>query len=706
MIRLAALAGALALALPGGAGAAPPDGAASAEVVEVPLSEAARALTEIRQAFRIRGDRRIAAARVLLDLDGPGERPAALDVRVNDGQVAHLGREALRGRVELPVDAALLGDRNQVALGLPARRDRACRAARGAWEFLRSAAVEVTTVPAELPDDLALLPLPFVDRDVDAIGTVPIVLGGAPTLERVRLAALAASWFGLLSGVPLRFAVEGDALPPRSALVLVDGEGAARALGLAPPDGPSIRVEDHPALGAAAKLVVVGGRTPDELRAALLRLAQGRTLLAGDAVALPPPERDAPARPYDAPRWVPPGRAVRLGDLTRGGEVALEAPEGGAVAVRFRIAPDLWIWPDETVPLDLRWTERLPGGAAPPEVDVELNGEFLARLPRPSVADEVGSGSVRLPVPRARLRGFDELVFRVRPAGSAGGCPELAGRPAEVRISPDSTLHVEGGARHAVLPDLSTFLYDGFPMSRVADLGETLAIVPDAPTPAEVATLLSIVAHLAAVTGRAATRLAIETPPALSPGALRDRDLLLVGSAGREPWSALARARWPLDLGADAPLVRRPEGASLALELLAGAPTRVDIARARHVLTGLRRFAVVEEIASPVTPGRTAVLVTATSEGEMPSVSDLLGPADSTTPAGDLLVAGDEGRWMFRVGPEFGTGALPGFLRLRWFLSREWLLLVPGLVLGALLAAAPLRLALSRRERERREGRR
>jgi hypothetical protein len=517
----------------------------------------------------------------------------------------------------------------------------------------------------------------------------------------VRLAALAAGWVGLLAGVPLRFEVDADRIPARSAIVLVDGAASAQALGLPPPARRAIRVVDHPALGAAAKLVVVEGRDRDELREALVRLAQGRTFLAGEAVALPPPDHDAPARAYDAPRWIPPGRPVRFGDLPGGDRLVVDGAQG-ETAVHFRIAPDLWVWPDESVALDVRWSERVPAGARAAELDLELNGEFLARLPRASLDEGVGTGRVQLRVPRVRVRGYNELALHVRVPDAASGCADARDARRQVRLSPDSALHVERAGRHAVLPDLSTFLYDGFPMSRVADLGETVAVLPDRPSPAEVGTLLSIVAHLASVTGRAGTRLAVETSATARADALRDRELLLVGAAGREPWGVLSRARWPLELG-EAPEVRRPAGSSVALEVLSGAPGRIEIARARRVLAGLGRFAAVEEIGSPAARGRSAVLVTATSDADMPSMAELLGHADSTTPAGDLLVAADEGRWMFRVGPEFGTGELAPFTRVRWFVSRHWLLLLPGLALGAFLLALPVRSALSERGRARLE---
>jgi hypothetical protein len=90
--------------------------------------------------------------------------------------------------------------------------------------------------------------------------------------------------------------------------------------------------------------------------------------------------------------------------------------EGAAPAtlsLRFRVAPDLWIWPADALTLDLGWSERLPAGVEPPRLDVEVNGYFLATLPRPPGPGEHASRA-RLRIPREHMRGFNELLVHVR----------------------------------------------------------------------------------------------------------------------------------------------------------------------------------------------------------------------------------------------------------------------------------------------------
>jgi hypothetical protein len=97
-----------------------------------------------------------------------------------------------------------------------------------------------------LPNELALLPLPFFDRGFDSKATVPVVLARRPSPDDVRVAALVASWFAVDAPIPLRFAAHVGALPDSRAIVLVAGADDAARLGIEVPAGPLVRMVDHP----------------------------------------------------------------------------------------------------------------------------------------------------------------------------------------------------------------------------------------------------------------------------------------------------------------------------------------------------------------------------------------------------------------------------------------------------------------------------
>jgi len=252
--------------------------------------------------FAARADEELTGATVRLTVDGMEK----VEVRVNDEPVAVLS--GVSGTREIPVPRELLAERN--SLGLRLRDgDGTCVARPSAWRALRNVSVALEADPTPLPDDLALLPLPFFDRGYDADATVPIAFA---SVDEASLAALAASWFAVDAPIPLTFEAHVGSLPDSRALVLAAGSLEAARFGLPPPAGPSVRMIDHPLHpGSNAKLVVVAGRNRTELATALHALAAGPRRLAGREVKLSAVATKAAAPAGEAPRWVGTGAEVR-----------------------------------------------------------------------------------------------------------------------------------------------------------------------------------------------------------------------------------------------------------------------------------------------------------------------------------------------------------------------------------------------------------
>jgi hypothetical protein len=662
--------------------------------------------------FAARADEELTAATLHLAFTPPGPgRPRlhGVEVIVNSRRVALLSADAVEAAGgaahQIAIPAELLAPRNQLQLRLLVRPDGACAATPGVWRAVSEIRLALETAPVPLPDELALLPLPFLDRDFDAATRVPLVLGGEPSAERVRAAALVARWLAVDAPIPVELDAQLGGLPDGRAVVLVSGSDEAARLGLAPPLGPEIRMTDHPRRPQSnEKLLVVAGRDAAELRTAAERLASGRAPLVGARVALAPAAPPTPALAGAAPRWVPSERAVPFAEYPGTRVLAHEGSSPATLSVRFRVPPDLFIWPAEFVTLDLGWSERIPEGAAPPRLDVEMNGFFLATLPQPDGAGH-HERRARLRIPREHMRGFNELLVHVRhadPDPCAQGRTEArpTGGGPRVEIAPDSVLHIEGLSRFAVLPDVSLFAFDGYPFTRLADLGETAVVLPSRPAPQELSALLSILARLAQFTGRAdlrATFVAADAPDA----ELRGKDLLVVAAA---PGSPLLR-RWsnvlPVSFDAGRAHVRRHADLRANLELLGGLGPLLDARRAAELASGAASPAAIAAIESPLSPGRSAVFVTAASAAQLPRFGEFLGYAESRARGGDLLLQSPQGRWMFRLGGTFGRGELDRWTRLRWFLAGHWLALVPLLACGAFLIALEARRHLAARIRAR-----
>jgi endo-1,4-beta-D-glucanase Y len=644
--------------------------------------------------FIARADEELTAARVRLAV-GQGVAPA-LEVLVNEERVAIFAEGELQpGAVrELEIKRSLLADRNSLTVRLRDKEGR-CVAHPDAWRPLQSVGVTLQASPVPLPDELALLPIPFFDRGYDAEATLAVVLGPAPSAADARLAALVAQWFAIDAPIPLHFEAHAGALPDSRAVVLLSGAADAARLGLAAPDGPSVRMIDHPRFpGSNVKLLVIGGRDREELRSAVESLVARKQKLAGQEVRLPPATPEPPAAPYSAPRWVPSDRAVPFAEYPEGGVLAHEGNSPATLSLRFRVAPDLFLWPSELVALDLSWSEKIPEGSVPPRLDVELNGYYVATLP------ERGSGthSIRLRIPREHMRGFNELLVHVHyPDPDPCSAAIARGTPPRVAIEGDSTLPLEGASHFANLPDVSKFAFDGFPFTRVPDLGDTAVVLPARPALAELSMLLSVMAKLAQVTGRVGTRAVFESD--VSTASLNGKDLLLIGTSEDNRLAARWSDAWPLRIDGARTLIQRPGAARALVDLLGGLGPLIDERRASGLLSQARDVSAIAAIESPLTAGRSAVWITST--GTLPPFSQFLGYAESRAGGGDLLLVAGAQRSMFRIGSSFGAGQLSAWTRLRWFLANHWIALLPVLLLGALLLANVLRKLLDRKMRAR-----
>ena len=635
--------------------------------------------------FTARADEELTGAAVRVSFSTPVE---GVEVLVNDERVAFLAGESAPAR-DIPVPRTLLADRNTLSLRLRDREGR-CVARQSGWTSLRSVGVVLTSNPVPLPDELALLPLPFFDRGYDASATVPVVLPHAPSRAEVRLASLLASWFAVDAPIPLGFEAHVGELPDSRAIVLLSGPDDAAALGLDPPGGPSIRMMDHPLHPHSnVKLLVIGGRNRDELRDAVESLASRTPKLAGKEVALKQASPQPPAAPDSAPRWVPSDRPVPFSRYPGNAVLVHEGSTPATLSVRFRVPPDLWIWPAEFVLLELGYSERIPRGTAAPRLDVEMNGYFLSTLPRAH-----GTERVRLRIPREHMRGFNQLFVHVRypdPDPCAAPAAAQGGEPPRVEIAGDSVLHIENLGHFVPLPDVSAFAFDGVPFTRVPDLGETAVILPDAPAPAELSMAMSVLGQLAQITGRVGTMAAFvaasENPA--------DKDVLAIGTAEDNPLIARWTASLPLAFHGKSARVQRT---TEPIDLLGGPEPLLDAQRAEEMVSRAGDLAAIEGGESPVSPGRAAIVITGTS---IPPFSAFLGYAQSRGRAGDLLLLANGERALFRIGAAFGKGRLDGWTRARWFLSTHWLVLPPLALAGALLLAAHARRALARRMRAR-----
>ncbi len=609
----------------------------------------------------------------------------------------------------IAIPPQLMTDRNLLTLRFRLVDNMTCpEVEEGVWRIIKSIQLITEGAPLPLPNNLALLPLPFIDRDFDKESTVPVVLGPNPGEDHIQLAGVVASWFGTTVAQTLDFPVSIGDLPDSSAVVLIDNVDDATALGLPPPDGPMIRMLDHPSFpGTNLKLFLIAGTTPEELRIAVYSVAAQVAPLAGDVMHFQAMPSIAPSRPYDAPRWLPVQRDVPfaqypLTPYSGSSTLIHKGARDGTIAFRFRLAPDVWTWPTEFVDLDLGWTVELSPGTPMPRLDLDFNGVYIDTLPDLDwPRDGVGRQTIRL---RAeQLRGFNEFQLHVHYRRMGDECENDPLNESKVSIALDSALHIDRYGHYANQPDVSMFVHDGYPFTRVADLGETAVIFGPKPHASEIATFLSIVANFGSVTGRVGSRVTVLTAEHFfqQPRLQREKDLLIIGVWDSNP----LLQRWAEHM----PLVLGPSGGRVQMPVMANPFRRVwnliksyfDMERARDVLFRQRKLAAVEGFISPAYDGREAIVVTATSPALMPALSSLTGVLDTRFRSGDLLLSAGTQRWMFHIGPVHGRGTLGWWTAIRRFFALDWVLLFPGMVIGSIFIATQLRAGMGRRIRRR-----
>jgi cellulose synthase (UDP-forming) len=112
---------------------------------------------------------------------------------------------------------------------------------------------------------------------------------------------------------------------------------------------------------------------------------------------------------------------------------------------------------------------------------------------------------------------------------------------------PDSTLEIAGTTHWAVLPNLELFANAGFPFTRMADLAETLVVLPAQPTSGELEVFLDLMGHFGAQTGYPVLNVGVTDAAGMTDDG--KKDILVVGSVDDQP--ALQRLISALPVGVD-----------------------------------------------------------------------------------------------------------------------------------------------------------
>jgi len=566
-----------------------------------------------------------------------------------------------------------------------------------------------------LPNELALLPVPFFDMRSNRQLTLPVYFNGSPNPKLIHASGVLSSWFGSLAGYrKARFPVSFDRLPEQHALLLLTNEQIPVNLPLNPVDEPTILVTAHPER-PEVKFLVIQGKTPEQVDTAAMALVLGQAALSGPVATVKSSELPPPRDAYDAPNWVSTDRLTRLGDLvTDPSQLQVKGMNPPPIRLNLRIPPDLLLWQHDRV--DLRLALRY----TPPVLD----GQSVFSI---SINDAL--------VRAQRLKGetdSDDRNYKIRLIGSDLFDPDAIKIPAfqlgtdnpiEMRffngdyrqgwclsssvdsflggVDADSAIDFRGFHHYAALPDLGGFVKSGFPFTRYADLAETVVVLQDKPAPKDIEALLNFLSAMSISTGVPTFRYDIHQ--GASTAGLEGKDLLIISTSGTHPLINAWKAHAPAEFGDGG----RVFGHDFALaeifqftDLNTFTQKFKSVGRASFKAYGA--LSALTGFESPLSAGRSVISFEANgSEGARQGLDALQDSGVLRYVFGDVAIFRNKGVQSYQVGNHYYDGELPIWLWLGFHLTRHPLLMAllgigAGLVIAFFFYASIQRLRRGR----------
>ncbi|MGM3159454.1 cellulose biosynthesis cyclic di-GMP-binding regulatory protein BcsB [Dickeya undicola] len=551
-------------------------------------------------------------------------------------------------------------------------------------------------------------PRPFIDPLQMTPATVPMVFPADVTPEQVSAASLVASWLGMrMDGYGVTFPVIRDALPEKSGMVFGRPGDKVGTLTLPEVTGPTLQLIDNP-VNPVYKLMLVIGKDDEQLRQAAYRLVSQP--LTGDASTLAVAQQTIPfRRAYDAPRWINTDRPVRLSELLRSDQsMTVSGLWHEALRINFRAAPDLFLWDGDTIPVKVDYRFPLESwiDESRSYLNVMLNGTFLRNLTVNKIGvlqqlwREMGGDtrqeSYTLKVEPYLIYGYNQfqLYFNIRAKDDAP-CSVLLNNNIKSQIADSTSIDLSRTRHFTLLPNLSYFVGAAFPFTRQADYAQTVMLLPEKPSDAEIGLLLDLAGRASDATGVSLNhnRVMFGLPTnAADRQKLENSDVLAVTTQPQTAFNQNLLSGSPYTVNSHTFGVKAPGTWERARTLLTGDWDRAPRDADRYFSSNeaWRGFL---SYRSPWNPARVVVVATGSGDEQLLRLyGDLNSPNINAAVRGDTAIITDEnGVRSFRVGPQFPSGEMPWYMMIVWYANQHSVLLA----LAALLLAAAVGLSLA-----------
>ncbi len=611
-----------------------------------------------------------------------------------------LGKKVM---AQVPVDPLYITDLNNVRLEFVGHYRDVCEntGSTTLWlDVARNTSLDMTLQRLNVKNDLSHFPVPFFDARDNRPLKLPMVFASTPDIAEQKAAAIVASWFGSRAGWRGQtFPVLYNEVPDKNAVVFATNDKRPDFLRDYPlVQTPTIKMIDNPN-DPYTKMLVIFGRDDKDLLLAAQGIAAGSILFRGDTVTVDDVKSLLARKPYDAPNWVNTYRPVTFGELkTYDQQLQSSGLEPASINLSLNLPPDLYLLRSNGIDMNMKYRYTQPAIKDSSRMDINLNNQFLQSyslnstqdtnnlLMRLPIVQGLIDGKDQVSIPALRLGATNQLRFDFQytnpmPGGTIENCVTFQPIKNNVVIGDDSTIDFSNYYHFLAMPDLRAFANAGFPFSRMADLSDTLVVMPKEPTQNQVSTLLDSVATIGGQVGLTGANLNLTNDP--SEMQKQDADILLIGAIPEK-----LKDDQHIDLLVDATKswvktpVRHNELASVKLD----DNERRPVAQASIGSKG--PMAAIIGFQSPYHDQRSVIaLMTDSARG-----SELLNQAlnDSGKRAvmfGSVAVIRESGVNSLRVGDVYYVGHLPWYERVWFALSNHPILLSILAALSVVLLA-------------------
>jgi len=606
-------------------------------------------------------------------------------------------------QAQIAIDPLYITDFNRVRLEFVGHYRDVCEnpASSTLWmDIGRNSSLAMTYQKLTLKNDLSNFPVPFFDPRDNRPLNLPMVFAGVPALAQQQAASIVASWFGSRTGWRgQQFPVSYDALPDSNAIVFATNDKRPAFLRDVPPvTAPTVMMMNHPT-NPFMKVLVVFGRDDKDILQAAKGIAQGNLLFRGDRVVVDEVKPLLARKPYDAPNWVRTDRAISFGELkTYEEQLQSTGLQPASINVAMNLPPDLYLLRSSGIDMNLNYRYTAPPTKDSSRMDISLNNQFLQSFSLTSSQDSnrlllrlpvlqgLLDGKTEVTIPALKLGALNQLRFDFQymnpmPGGTIENCITFQPVQNRVVIGDDSTIDFSKYYHFIAMPDLRAFANAGFPFSRMADLSDTLVVLPAQPTTGQLTTLLDSMGGIGAQTGLPAVNVTLTNDG--SQLANKDADILIIGTL---PEKLKNDERIDLLVQATQSWVKTPQRQTAFPAIMPDVSDRQ--ADTQTAVSSSGPMAAIIGFQSPYNDQRSVIALLADS----PRGYSLLNEAMNDTGKraamyGSVTVIRESGVNGLRVGDIYYVGHLPWFERIWYALSNHPILLAVLAAVSVVLLA-------------------